>query len=252
MSDATIDRGIRPFEQDVAHHGRYIYADAERLSCRLANARITRAVLAAADFADAGVIDIGCGDGTFSQELAAVSRSSHIHGIDPAANAIDSARRKTGGEGAVTFEVANAYALPQPADAFDLALFRGVLHHMERPIDALAEGLRVAPTVVVVEPNGLNPGLKLFERFSRYHVEHAERSYPPRRLDRWVASLGARTTHREWIGFVPMFSPDWYARLAKRLEVPLERLPGLRSVSCAQYVFAASRESVDTPPKTKP
>ncbi len=45
----------------------------------------------------------------------------------------------------------------------------------------------------------------------------------------------------------PMFSPDWYARLAKRLEPVLERLPGVRAVACAQYVFTARRDNGPRP-----
>jgi len=126
-------------------------------------------------------------------------------------------------------------------DAFDVAVLRGVLHHMDRPLDALREALRVAPTAVAVEPNGLDPGLKVLERWSHYHVEHGERSDPRRRLDGWVAALGASVVRRQWVGFVPMFSPDWYARAAKRLEPVLERTPLLRAMACAQYIFTACR-----------
>ncbi len=233
--------GARPFEQDVARRGSYLYTG-DRLSSRLANSRMTAAVLAAADFEGARVLDIGCGDGTYTHELASLARPARVHGLDPAGGAVDVARAKQGSDGPVSFEVASADALPHPPDAFDVAVLRGVLHHVDRPFAALAEALRVAPTVVVVEPNGLNPGLRVLERFSRYHVEHGERSYLPWRLDCWVAALSARPVLRQWVGFVPMFSPDWYARIAKRVEPQLERLPGVRAVACAQYVFTASRE----------
>jgi len=118
---------------------------------------------------------------------------------------------------------------------------RGVLHHVGKPREAIAEALRVARTIVVVEPNGLNPGLKLLERVSTYHVDHEERSHPPRRPDRWVQELGGQTVRRQWVGFVPMFAPDAYARAAKRIEPLLEALPGVRSVACAQYIFTATR-----------
>jgi ubiquinone/menaquinone biosynthesis C-methylase UbiE len=242
MNGTAPEREARPFERDVHQGGRYVYTG-DRLSCRLANARITEAILAGADFHGTKVIDIGCGDGTYTHELAGVTRLTQIHGVDPAANAIEVARANGGGGDRVNFEVASAYALPYERDAFDLALIRGVLHHVDRPVDVLREAFRIAPRVVVMEPNGLNPGLKLLERYSRYHVEHGERSHPPRRLDRWVSAVGGRTVRRQWIGFVPMFSPDWYARLAKRLEPLLERMPGIRVVACAQYVFTATRRS---------
>lgn len=96
----------------------------------------------------------------------------------------------------MTFAVGSASGLPHSDGEFDLAYLRGVLHHMDRPIDALAEALRLAPLIVVVEPNGYNPGLKLLERVSRYHREHGEKSYAPRRLDRWVESVGGTVVAR--------------------------------------------------------
>lgn len=234
--------GAPPFERDIALSGRFLYTG-DRLSSRLANARITEAVLAAAVFDRARVIDIGCGDGTYSVELADLGHPALVHGVDPAGAAINVARERAVSDTRVSFEVGSAFALPHATDAFDVAVFRGVLHHVERPLDALGEALRVAPTAVVVEPNGLNPGLKVLERWSRYHVEHGERSHPRRRLDGWVATLGASVVRRQWVGFVPMFSPNWYARAAKRVEPVLERVPLVRAVACAQYVFTACRTS---------
>ena len=237
MSRPRPTSGARPFERDIALTGRYLYTDGERLSSRLANERMTAAVLAATRWEGARVIDIGCGDGTYTHELAKLGGTAHVHGVDPAAEAIEVARAR-GGD-AISFQVADAEALPHPSNAFDVALLRGVLHHVEQPRVVLAEALRVAAKVVAVEPNGLNLGLKLLERVSTYHREHGERSYPPRVLDAWVAAVGGRTAKRQWVGFVPMFCADAYARLAKRAETPLERLPGLRTVACAQYVFTA-------------
>ena len=246
MPETTPQREALPFERDVGEGGRYLYTGGHRLSCRLANARITAAVMAAAPFEGARVIDIGCGDGAYTQELAAVARPAEILGVDPAANAIEVARANRDAD-RVSFEVASAYELPFGDAEFDLALLRGVVHHTDRPVEALREALRVGHTVVVVEPNGLNPSLKLLERVSAYHRDHGERSHAPHRLDGWVASLGGVVVERQWIGFVPMFAPDWYACAAKRAEPLLERAPGLRRIACAQYVFTARRAATSPP-----
>ena len=232
--------GVDPFNADIAQGGGYRYTTAAPLSSRLANRRITEASLASAHWCGKRVIDIGCGDGTYSAELARLGELASLHGVDPAEAAVSTARERAG-DARVSFSVASAYALPHADAEFDLAYLRGVLHHTERPLDALREAVRVAPVTVVVEPNGYNPGLKLLERASSYHREHGERSYPPRRLDRWAAQVGARVTSRRFVGFVPMFSPDWYALAAKRVEPWLERLPGVRRAACAQYVFTVER-----------
>jgi len=52
-----------------------------------------------------------------------------------------------------------------------------VLHHLDKPLDALREAFRVANIVIIVEPNGCNPFEKLAEKYSKYHIEHKEKLY---------------------------------------------------------------------------
>jgi ubiquinone/menaquinone biosynthesis C-methylase UbiE len=234
------DPGVRPFDADVAARGGYVYTTHARLSSQLANRRLTDAAMSVARFRDRSVIDIGCGDGTYTLELVDRGGARQVVGVDPAAEAVRVARERIG-DRPIAISEAGAYDLPHPADSFEVAHLRGVLHHVERPRDALAEALRVAPEVVVIEPNGYNLGLKLLERVSPYHREHGERSYMPRTLDRWVRELGARVAERTFAGLVPMFSPDRLARGMKRLEPALEAVPGLRDAGCAVYVFRAER-----------
>lgn len=238
---ADEDRGAAPFDADAAACGGYRYTTDASLSSRLAYRRQTEASLAVADFRDRRVLDIGCGDGAATLELLDVAAPASMEGIDPAPAAIEAARGRDP-EGKVSFAVASAYDLPYPPGAFDVAVLRGVLHHLDDPERALGEALRVAPRVVVVEPNGFNPGLKLLERVSPYHVEHGEKSYAPSTLDRWSRSLGGRVERRVFAGFVPMFSPDPLARAMKRLEPLVENVPLVRSVACAIYVFAVARD----------
>ena len=236
------DPNVDPFSADIDANAGYLYTTNARLSSRLANGRMTEAAMTVATFAGQTVIDIGCGDGTYTAELFLEGGAAVVHATDPSAEAVGVARSRTWERGApVHFTVASAYRLPYPDDRFDIAHLRGVLHHMDDPVGALRESLRVARRVVVIEPNGYNPGLKVLERCSRYHVEHGEKSYAPRTLDRWVSGLGGRVDTRLWAGFVPMFCPDWAARITRRVQPVLERAPGLRAVGCAVYVFSAVR-----------
>jgi SAM-dependent methyltransferase len=232
----------KPFAADVAVRGGYVYTTDASLSSRLANARITDAIEALADLRGKRVIDIGCGDGTYSGELVSRGGAAEVVGVDPAQNAVELAQQRHGSD-RVSFQEGSAYALPFEPDSFEVAQLRGVLHHVDDPVAALREALRVAPSVVVMEPNGYNPGLKLLERVSPYHREHEERSFSARRIDGWVRGVGGDVVARSWIGQVPMFCPDRLARIAKRVEPLTEATPGLRLVSCAQYVFAARRVS---------
>lgn len=231
---------VDAFAADATTNHGYLYTTNARLSSELANRRLTDAVLAVADFAGRRVLDMGCGDGTYTVELAGAGGVAVMHGIDPAEQAVRVARTKRA-DVPVEFAVSSAYALPYRDDSFDVVVLRGVLHHMGSPVEAIREGLRVAPVLVVVEPNGYNPALKVLERCSTYHVEHGEKSYPPRTLDRWVADVGGRVETRLWAGFVPMFCPDWMARATKLAEPAVEAVPVVRHVGCAVYVFKAVR-----------
>lgn len=229
---------VDPFTADIAANAGYLYTTNARLSSRLANRRLTEASLTAGSFRGRRVVDIGCGDGTYTLELVDEAGAGWVGALDPSHAALRVAKGKLGGR-PVDLTLGSAFDLPYRDQAFDVAYLRGVLHHMTRPTDALREALRVAREVVVVEPNGYNPGLKLLERYSAYHVEHGERSYAPRRLDRWIRDLGGAVDRRLYAGFVPMFCPDWMARVTKRVEPAIERIPLLRHLGCAVYVFSA-------------
>lgn len=240
MTETGRDPNVTPFTADAVNNDGYIYTTNAPLSSCLANRRMTDVSLEMAEFAAKRVIDIGCGDGTYGREVLDRAGPSLVLGIDPAEEALGIASRKAA-DRCLVFSVSSAYSLPCADDSFDLAYLRGVLHHMDEPVDALREALRVAPVVVVIEPNGYNLGLKVIERCSKYHVEHGEKSYFPSTLDRWVAQLGGRVKTRRWVCLVPMFSPDWIARPLKRVEPVLERLPVLRAFGCGTYAFTVVR-----------
>lgn len=232
---------VESFDRDAAHNRGYLYTTNARLSSQLANRRLTEAALGAMDFRGKRILDVGCGDGTYTVELLEKGSPASVYGFDPAQEAIAIAREKVAGR-PITFATHDAYAVPLESNSFDVAVLRGVLHHVERPADVLREALRLAPILVVIEPNGYNLVLKCIEKLSRYHREHGEKSYAPSALDRWVRELGAAVRARRWVGLVPMFCPDWFARVLKRIEPFLERTPVLNAAGCAVYVMLVQRD----------
>jgi SAM-dependent methyltransferase len=240
MTRSQSRREWAPFERDAVENDGYVYTTNPPLSSRIASLRHSKAIHGAVDFHGKRVIDIGCGDGTYSVELYDRGRPRSIFALDPAASALEIARRKAAGR-EITFEAASAYEIPCGDGSFDIAHLRGVLHHMDRPFDALREAFRVAPSIIVLEPNGYNLGLKLIEKVSRYHRLHGEKSYSPARLDRWARRLGAKVIHRDWACLVPYFSPDWLARAVKVLEPIVESIPVLDRLGCSTYVMVAER-----------
>ncbi len=232
-----LERNIGIFNEDVEGNEGYLYSTNAKLSSVVANQRQTDVTAASFDFKGCKVIDIGCGDGSYTLKLLDLKPASII-GIDPADKGIESAKKKAEGTG-VEFMVCGAYELPFEDDAFDVAHIRGVLHHLNDPERALKEALRVAKHVFVIEPNGYNPILKVLEKVSPYHRRHDEQSFSSVKLDRWIRNGGGKVIRRTWVGIVPMFSPNWLVRTMKFIEPVVEKIPGFSHVVCAIYVFVA-------------
>lgn len=230
------------FDKDALTHGGYLYTASKRLSCRMATQRSTEAILAADCFRGRSIIDLGCGDGFYSIRWWDQGKPKALVGIDPAAQAIAVANTNKQTR-PITFETGDAHHLKYADDSFDVALIQSILHHDDDPRDIIREAFRVAPVILIHEPNGNNPGLKLIEKLSGYHREHNEKSYSSHQLAKWVRECGGKVTYKKFAGFVPMFSPDWLARTMKLLEPIIERLPFIKSWACSVTVLAAHRQA---------
>ncbi|HVI89220.1 MAG TPA: class I SAM-dependent methyltransferase [Dongiaceae bacterium] len=240
----TIKKNVNRFEDDVRRSGSYAYT-AEKLSSQLANGRISEGISSSYSFAGKRVLDLGCGDGTYTLELAKLG-ADRILGIDPAEAAVKAASMKAeraGYSDRVQFKVGNIYALQEQLGEshFDCVVLRGVLHHLPDPARAVACIASVADTIVILEPNGYNPVLKLLERFSRYHVEHEEQSFFPSTIKGWATAAGFGVRSARMINLVPMFCPDWMARICRSLQPLAENLPIVRALGCGQCLIVATK-----------
>ena len=236
-------KNVDVFDRDALANDGYLYTHNARLSCRLATQRSTDAILATHCFRDRSVVDVGCGDGFYTFRWWDLGRPKALVGIDPASEAIAIANKYRENR-PIQFMVGDAHRLPFAEDSFDLALLQSVLHHDDDPRDIIREAFRIAPEILIHEPNGNNPGLKVIEKASPYHVEHNEKSYGSRQLARWIRECGGQIKYQKFAGFVPMFSPSWLARLMKFFEPAVESIPLLNWCGCAISVTLASRRSI--------
>lgn len=240
----SIKQNVQRFDNDVRESGGYAYTG-NRLSARLANARISRGIASSFNFRGNSVLDLGCGDGAYTVEFPSLGVRK-IVGIDPAAGAIEAARIRAQSLGAADiagFEVGDIYALDEylVPGRFDCIVIRGVLHHLPDPARALAGLSTFKGTVVILEPNGNNPVLKLLERFSTYHIEHEERSFRPGQLCDWLTTAGFTIQSSDVINLVPMFCPDLMAKVLRWIEPLVERIPLIRDIACGQSIIVATK-----------
>jgi ubiquinone/menaquinone biosynthesis C-methylase UbiE len=93
-------------------------------------------------------IDVGCGNGAFTEALIARSSPAAVTGVDPSEGQISYARTRPGAAMA-QFQVGNAQSLPFADNSFDAASMALVIVFVDDPAEAAAEMARV------VRPGGL-------------------------------------------------------------------------------------------------
>ena len=93
-------------------------------------------------------LDIGCGNGAFTELVIQHCTPASIEGIDPSPGQLDFARRRPGASIA-TFHQGDAYPLPFATDSADVAIMALVIFFLDDPAAGLAEMVRT------VRPGGL-------------------------------------------------------------------------------------------------
>jgi SAM-dependent methyltransferase len=91
------------------------------------------------------LLDVGCGPGTITIDLARRCAPGRVLGVDAAADAIAAAAAAADEDGVTNLEVrvADVYALDLPDDSFDVVHAHQVLQHLSDPVAALREMRRV-------------------------------------------------------------------------------------------------------------
>lgn len=124
----------------------------------------------------ADVLDVGCGPGTITLDIASRVAAGRVVGIDAAVDAIDAARAAADAAGCSNIEVrvGDVYALDVPDASFDVVHAHQVLQHLTDPVAALREMRRCC-----------RPGGVVAARDSIYRAMSWYPADP--RLDRWLS-----------------------------------------------------------------
>jgi ubiquinone/menaquinone biosynthesis C-methylase UbiE len=91
------------------------------------------------------ILDVGCGPGTLSVDLARHSDGGRVIAVDRSPEVIGAATEAISDEADldIEFAVADVYALDFPDDQFDIVHAHQVLQHLTDPVAALVEMARV-------------------------------------------------------------------------------------------------------------
>jgi SAM-dependent methyltransferase len=172
------------------------------------------------------LLDVGCGPGTITVDLAARVAPGRVVGVDTAAVVLDEARAAAADAGAaVSFEVGDVYALDLPDDSFDVVHAHQVLQHVSDPVAALREMARVcrpggliAVRDVDYAAVALHPQDEVLDRWLELYSEVARRNGGEpdagRRLHAWAHAAGLRSvtaSTSSWCFATPA-DREWWGR----------------------------------------
>ncbi|MGN6793677.1 MAG: methyltransferase domain-containing protein [Streptosporangiaceae bacterium] len=95
--------------------------------------------------AAADILDVGCGPGTITADLAELAAPGRVIGVDAAGDVLAEARKAAHGRGVtnVSFETGDVYRLSFRDNAFDVVHAHQLLQHLSDPVAALTEMSRV-------------------------------------------------------------------------------------------------------------
>ncbi|MFJ7159079.1 methyltransferase domain-containing protein [Streptomyces sp. NPDC101118] len=149
------------------------------------------------------VLDVGCGPGTITADLAELVAPGRVTAVDAAEGVLDSARAFAAERGLtnVEFATADVHALDFPDDSFDVVHAHQVLQHVSDPVGALREMRRVCRPGGVVAARDADyaamtwfpevPGLvgwqRLYDRVARANGGEPDAG---RRLLGWARAAG--------------------------------------------------------------
>lgn len=187
------------------------------------------------------VLELGCGTGYFTRELAVTG--ARITAIDISSELLEVAQQKCS-SGNVQFEVRNAYAMTFPDETFDSVVGSSVLHHLEieAALKEIQRVLKPGGSIHFTEPNMMNPQITVQKNVpaikQRLGDSPDETAFFRWRLGRRLESAGFRAVRIEPFDFLhPKIPPSWITTV-QNLGYFLEKVPLLREMAGSLYIRA--------------
>ncbi|MBD3308949.1 methyltransferase domain-containing protein [candidate division KSB3 bacterium] len=187
------------------------------------------------------VLEIGCGTGYLTQELA--KSEAHIIAIDISPHLLCIARRDIQAPN-IQFLLENAYQLSFPDQVFDSVIGSSVLHHVNIDL-ALEECYRVLKpggTIYFTEPNILNPQIAVQKNIP-YLKKRLGDSPDETAFFKWT--LSRKLQHQGFTHVIIQAFDFLHPQIPKKLVpwcVPLcqmlEHIPGISEIAGSLYIRA--------------
>jgi 2-polyprenyl-3-methyl-5-hydroxy-6-metoxy-1,4-benzoquinol methylase len=163
------------------------------------------------DLTDKRVLDVGCGVGRETVELA--RRGASVVAVDLSPTLVGAARKRAedaGFAGRVEFKVCAAEDLADHGDQFDIVLGNGVLHHLDLSAfkATLVRLLKPGAVAQFSEPLGHNPLLRLYRRLTPGLHSPTERPLIATDIAEFVEGFGSvRVEYFNFVGLALLAAP---------------------------------------------
>lgn len=179
------------------------------------------------------ILDVGCGTGVYGIDMA--KHGGEVTGIDISSEAIDFANKWARRE-KVSFKgiIGDAEELPFRNNTFNLVFFGAILHHFPDLNEVFKEAKRVLADngrLVLVEPNGWNPALRISRFLARFladkyaaeiHATKNETIHTPLAYRLKLAKLGLREFKYDFLFTKPSHKKTITVNLFLKLAIALK------------------------------
>lgn len=187
----------------------------------------------------AKVLEVGCGTGLLTEEIA--KRGVKVYSLDISHELLKKARERSGNK-EIVFFCSSAYELGFADSVFDGVIGMSVLHHLDMD-RALAEFYRVLKKggrLTFSEPNMLNPHIFCERHFfrERFHNSPDETAFVRFTLKRRMKERGFREIDIVPFDFLYPRIPDSFAVKADGLLRAAEKIPLVSEIAGSLFIRA--------------
>ena len=177
---------------------------------------------------DSHVLDLGCGDGVFANEVLA-RHFRTVEGMDASKPAIDRAKAGAANEG--SFRVCDITKVDLATlPHYDAVFLMGILHHVKKGTPEIVQQVRkITNRVIVLEPNGNNLLRKCLE-FSPEYRKAGEQSFTRNQIERIFSDAGFEKVLCQRLNPFSVVTPKFVFRALVPFEGTIESTPVLRTI----------------------
>lgn len=193
------------------------------------------------------VLEIGCGGGFFTSQLAdALPSGVRVTSVDISPELIERARSRPelAGRANLSLEVGNVESLACADSAFDAVVGSSILHHLDldRALPELFRVLKPGGRFVFAEPNALNPLVAMERRFRigwrADQVSQDESAINRFTMARRLAGAGFAVDRITPFDFMHPLTPRFLHAIVSQAGRVCETVPILREIAGSALIAA--------------